>query len=119
MAADIGAIGQAVSGISQALVTTIAGIGDAKKQQQIQSSLDQLSAAQQKELSDKVLAANSENQRLATISEYLTKINIQRINNLTGIQSAITTKTTTKEMIVIGAVVLIAVVAIVVIIKRK
>lgn len=116
---DIGNIGQAVTGISQALVTTIASIGDAQKQQQFQQAVNRLNAQQQNDLNTKLLNANSENQRISILSNYLTNLNIQRINNISGQNIAQTNKNLINELLLIGGVFLVAVVGIVFMVKKK
>lgn len=63
-------IGGAVSALS-GIADTIAGISDENKKRQFQEQLAVLSNQQQSELNDKLLAANSQTQRLQILSDGL------------------------------------------------
>lgn len=68
-------IGASVQGVT-AIATTISGISDQKKRLQFEQALSLLSNSQQNELNNKLLAANTQTERLQVLSNAILQYTI-------------------------------------------
>jgi len=105
-AADvIGAGGQAAA----LAISTIANVSDANQRRRFEQNFSLLNADAQKGLNEKLLQAQSESERLTILSQYLTKLNSQRISNLASFYSDKEKQKRTTTLIIAGGIVVVGI----------
>jgi len=105
-AADIiGAGGQAAA----LAISTIANVSDANQRRRFEQNFSLLNADAQRGLNEKLLQAQSESERLTILSQYLTKLNSQRISNLASFYSDKEKQKRTTTLIIAGGIVVVGI----------
>lgn len=98
-------ISSLVSGVSSAfgsVYSAITGASLAKKQQQIDLALSNLSAAERNALEQQIALANTETDRIAILENAVTQIQLKRLDNQSATKNSTTVLLFTGAAIVLG-----------------
>lgn len=111
-------IAESGANIAGMVVSAIAGIKDAKQRGMFSANLQLLDQEQQSTLNKAMLAANSEQERMAILKDVLTDLSKKRIDLLTAQVSGQEKQARTNTYIVAGVFLFVGIALLAVIVKK-
>lgn len=112
-------VASAVGEVGATAISAISQINDANKRRKFEQNFQQLTLEQQKGLDMMVLRAKSQSERLGILSQYLTQLNAQRIQNLSNFYSDKEKSKRTNLLLIGGGILVVGVIVTILVLKRR
>lgn len=112
-------VASAVGEVGATAISAISQINDANKRRKFEQNFQQLTLDQQKGLEMMMLRAKSQSERLTILSQYLTQLNAQRIQNLSNFYSDREKSRRTTLLLIGGGIIAVGIIVTILVLKRK
>ena len=112
-------IASSVGEVGATAISTISQINDVNKRRKFEQNFQMLTLEQQKGLEMMMLKAKSQSERLGILSQYLTQLNAQRIQNLSNFYSDREKSKRTNLLLIGGGILVVGVIITILVLKRK